>query len=259
MKYKTNLDKKEMKMKNLIGFTPELLAALEADDIWWPITSEEVLHLIFNIPGKATGRPGHYAWEYNYLKLESGQPGEHAQLRKGQHSDGFINVKELMSDYPNICMIFADQLANELKDTYDIQADYVAGVPSAAVTLGQNVAMLMQLPHLDLRKIDDKTFAVDGPIPELGRVLLIDDVFTTGDGRRTAAKMLEALGFVVLDDEVCVVDRSSNLWVISLARFTKKEWWPERGEVCELCAKHSKPRKPKTSPEVWEAFIHSQD
>jgi orotate phosphoribosyltransferase len=239
--------------KTIIGLPSSMLAVLEPIDIGErEMTREEVIYFIKNLPGC-------FAHEHSMEKLLAGKPGQHPILRKKQHSDRFINVKEAMQKFPNFRRVMADQLARKIQRYLGFLPKYIAGIPSAAVELGADIAWCLDIECIRLKKVTDTEFAFDGDVPEVGECALVDDVFTTGDGRDLGRDFLQSKGFIVLPAKICVVKRAVRNDIISLTDYVGKEWWPENNEVCELCAAGSIPVKPKVDEDAWQAYISSQN
>jgi orotate phosphoribosyltransferase len=241
--------------KTIIGLPSSVLAVLEPIDIGdREMSREEVIYFIKNLPDC-------FAHEHSMEKLHAGKPGIHPILRKGQHSDRFINVKEAMQKFPNFRRIMADQLARKIVRYLGFVPRYIAGMPSAAVDLGVDIAWCLDTGYIKLKKISETQYAFDDDFepPEAGECLRIDDVFTTGDSLDTGKAFLVSRDFQVLPAYVVVANRSNRKDVISLTDYVGKEWWPANGEVCERCAAGSRAMKPKVSEETWQEYIHSQD
>lgn len=240
----------------LIGMKPEQLAKIEPADIGDRLLRrDEVIYFISNLPGC-------FAHAHCMEKLKAGKPGIHPILRKGQHSDRFINVKEAMQKFPNFRRVMASQLARLIKRYIGFTPDYIVGVPSAAVELGADIAGYLGVEFIPLKKVTDTEFAFDleegVDVPMRGICAVVDDVVTTGDGRTVADKFLVKHGFVVLPAWICVIKRCQRENIISLGDYIGEEWWPENGQVCERCAAGSLAEKPKTSEEAWQRYITSQ-
>ena len=88
----------------------------------------------------------------------------------------------------------------------------LAGMELGAVPLVVAVALLRQLPYAVLRKAPKEhgtRQAFEGEVPERSRVLVIEDVTTTGGSTLRSVEIVRAAGGVV-DRAVVVVDREEG-------------------------------------------------
>lgn len=135
------------------------------------------------------GDPGEVA---DYLARENVYLDGHFELLSGLHSPSFIAFSWLARDEAALAEI-ADTLA-ELTSTW--MPDAVIAPSTAGVSLGSALAVRASVP-LYLASLDDQSRA-DGIVgaPELAdrRVLLVNDVVTTGQGLRQLANVVTAAG-----------------------------------------------------------------
>lgn len=94
----------------------------------------------------------------------------------------------------------------------DVEYDYIAGIPLAAVALASSLADKVGRPQITPR-IDKKTHgetkAIDGDYEEGKTVLVVDDLVTSADSKLEAIKILEDNGLIVRDVAV-VFDREQG-------------------------------------------------
>lgn len=127
-------------------------------------------------------------------------------LASGEKSDVYIDVKRAWPDPPRL-----DLLARALAARVGV-ADRLAGMELGAVPLVVATAMRTHLPYVVLRKSVKEhgtRQAFEGEVPRGARVLLIEDVTTTGGSSLRSVEVLRAAGGVV-DRALVVVDREAG-------------------------------------------------
>lgn len=94
----------------------------------------------------------------------------------------------------------------------DVEYDYIAGIPLAAVALASSLADKTGKPQITPR-MDKKTHgelrAIDGDYEKGKTALVVDDLVTSADSKLEAIKVLEDCGLVVRDIAV-VFDREQG-------------------------------------------------
>jgi hypothetical protein len=111
-------------MKTLIGMNRGDLEVLEASDVDWLITPDELLY---------TAGVFEAFWQYNGDAAKEGRKGLHAELKSGLHSDGFFarDPRLLQSQHP----FHPESLRSDLlKSPY--REHSLAATPPAASTPG---------------------------------------------------------------------------------------------------------------------------
>ena len=132
-------------------------------------------------------------------------------LKSGKKSWFYVDLR-LISSYPETFEFVIDCYIDMIKSIHEVDAlagVAVAGVPFSAVIgykLGiPSIIVRPQVKEHGLKKI------VEGRIPSASRVVLIDDLISTGSSKTPGILALRDNGFVV-DNLVVLVDRSqSNL------------------------------------------------
>jgi orotate phosphoribosyltransferase len=127
-------------------------------------------------------------------------------LASGETSDVYIDVKRAWTD-PRRLDLLARALAARVGS-----ADRLAGMELGAVPLVVATALRTGLPYVVLRKAAKEhgtRQSFEGDLPPGTRVLLIEDVSTTGGSSLRSVEILRTAGGVV-DRALVVVDRESG-------------------------------------------------
>jgi orotate phosphoribosyltransferase len=144
------------------------------------------------------------------LKQFSIKKGEEFTLASGQKSNVYIDVKQTMSYGPAM-----HNLAKLLCYHASVLGRYdaVAGVPLGGSHLATMLAMYNAPCHTILVRKEAKDHGtqqlVEAPTMDSKRVVLVEDVVTTGQSSIKAAKILEDSGFDIRGI-VSVVDRRAE-------------------------------------------------
>ncbi|MCI4355994.1 MAG: orotate phosphoribosyltransferase [Thermoplasmata archaeon] len=127
-------------------------------------------------------------------------------LTSGQTSDVYIDVKRAATDPARLRRI-AERLARHMGD-----AERLAGMELGAVPLVVALALEVGRPYAIVRK-STRTHGtgrrIEGDIPVGSRVLIVEDVTTTGGSVVETVGLLRDAGARV-DRVVCVVDRQQG-------------------------------------------------
>ena len=124
-------------------------------------------------------------------------------LASGQESDVYVDVKRAWTD-PRRLALLGEALSATVAG-----ADRLAGMELGAVPLVVATALRTGVPYVVIRKAAKEHGTrqrYEGELPEGARVLLIEDVATTGGSAATSIEVLRAAGAIV-DRAVVVVDR----------------------------------------------------
>jgi orotate phosphoribosyltransferase len=246
-------------MKTLIGMNRGDLEVLEASDVDWLITPDELLY---------TAGVFEAFWQYNGDAAKEGRKGLHAELKSGLHSDGFFAAKILLS-FGNMMNIMAHQLVGRLtREPAFHLPGIIFGVPTSATLLAQEVGRILQVPVGMMEKRGEEGMVVRSPVREFSSnpVLVVEDLCTRGTGFGMAVEAIrrhrptaEILPFdpVILNRGPC-----ANLWfgkrnfkVVAVGSRLMNDW---PANECPLCADGSEAIKPKAEPGNWELLVNSQ-
>jgi orotate phosphoribosyltransferase len=106
----------------------------------------------------------------------------------------------LALSYPKIRTIIKESLAKAIKKNFS-QAEYIAGVATAGVPQGALVAEALELPYIYVRpkpKGHGMGNLIEGKIEKNKKVVLVEDLISTGGSSLKAAQALKEAGFKVL-------------------------------------------------------------
>ena len=134
------------------------------------------------------------------------------QLSSGKQSPYYIDLRVIPSfpdAFHEICEAYAEQINSEIGLP---NFDRIAGVPIAGIPFASQIAYNLQKPFLYVRKdikLHGRERRVEGILVSGDRVLLIDDLLTTGLTLKNAVEAARAEGGVVTD-AVVFLDREEG-------------------------------------------------
>jgi orotate phosphoribosyltransferase len=134
------------------------------------------------------------------------------ELSSGKQSPYYIDLRVIPSfpdAFHEICDSYIEQITNQIGLS---NFDRVAGVPIAGIPFASQIAYNLKKPFLYIRK-DIKHYGrerrVEGILVSGDRVLLVDDLLTTGLTLKEAAQATRAEGGIVTD-AVVFLDREEG-------------------------------------------------
>ena len=187
------------------------------------------------------------------LWLHSGNPADpHAELTSGDHSNGFVDTLRMLR-YANLCQIFGQQLAHEIRPGYLGPIDWVIGSDHASADFSHSVAIWLNAQHDFTEKGPDKTqlwrrFAIQ---PD-EVVLQVEELITTtsilqevrqgiiSGNAPLAVTFAPVIGTLVHRSKAYDYD---GVPIVSLIHLDIETWKPDK---CPLCQKGSRALRPKT-------------
>jgi uridine monophosphate synthetase len=129
-------------------------------------------------------------------------------LKSGIQSPIYIDLRQLVS-FPELLKEVASAYIPILKD---LQYDRIAGLPYAAIPIATAISLQTSRPMLYPRK-EVKEYgtqaSIEGHYQAGERVVLIDDLATTGGSKFEAIQKLEEAGLII-KDVVVLIDRQSG-------------------------------------------------
>ncbi len=127
-------------------------------------------------------------------------------LASGQRSDVYVDIKRAWTD-PGRLALIAHELAARVRSE-----DRIAGMELGAVPLVVATALATGTPYAVVRKqakAHGTAQRIEGEVPAGARVLVIEDVSTTGGSSVETVEVLRSAGGIV-DRVLVVVDRESG-------------------------------------------------
>jgi orotate phosphoribosyltransferase len=134
------------------------------------------------------------------------------QLSSGKQSPYYIDLRVIPS-FPDAFREICDTYAQQITDEIGIKNfDRIAGVPIAGIPFASQIAYNLQKPFLYVRKdikLHGRERRVEGILVSGDRVLLVDDLLTTGLTLKNAVEAVRAEGGVVTD-AIVFLDREEG-------------------------------------------------
>lgn len=241
----------------IIGMTKEQLINLDSKSVDWLLSTEEIVYIAKTLDA---------FWQFDYEAAKQGRPGYHAELKSLLHSDGFF-VSMILLQYPNVRAIMVNQLVLHFNRLRIPKPDLVAGIPKGATQLGKDVANLLGVANVEMKKEEDGRIVLVSSIAPSKTLLLVEDFCTRGTGFTEAvldiwSKQLEVnflpYGLYILNRgglKEISVERVGSFKVVAAAEHRINDWEPSK---CPLCRMGSKVIKPKATDENWRLITTSQ-
>jgi orotate phosphoribosyltransferase len=134
------------------------------------------------------------------------------KLTSGRISPYYIDLR-IVPSFPEAFQRVGDIYVKLIEAELGAQNfERIAGIPTAGMPFASIVAFLMKKPFIYIRpkaKMHGRERRIEGIIMPGDRVLLVDDLITTGLSLRKAAKAIRAEGGVVSDASV-LLDREEG-------------------------------------------------
>jgi orotate phosphoribosyltransferase len=131
-------------------------------------------------------------------------------LASGKKSKYYIDIKKASAN-PRILKLIASEIAEKIKIN-SIDADYIGCVALGGVPIAVAVSLETDLPLIIIRK-EAKEYGTKGQIVgdfiQNSRVLMVEDVATTGGSVLKAIKLLREEGLIITN-VIVVVDREEG-------------------------------------------------
>lgn len=178
----------------------------------------------------------------DHLKKTSAYQEGHYRLKSGLHTNRFLQCAYL-TRFPGDTEALCRELANLCRDA---NADMVIGPALGGMILGYEVSRALGLPFVYTeRKNGAMTLRRGFSIPKDAKVLVIEDVVTTGSSLREVMENVRAFGASVAM-VASIADRSGgtvNFGVpfVSLLSYTQEQWTEDQCPLCKAGLPIEKP------------------
>jgi orotate phosphoribosyltransferase len=166
----------------------------------------------------------------------------HFRLSSGLHSNRYLQ-SALVLQYPEFAAALGEALGAR---TAHLQSTAVLSPALGGIVIGQEVGRALGIRALFAERQDGVLTLRRGfTLSPSDRVLVVEDVITTGGSTRETAKVAEASGARVIG-AAAIIDRGTDaanlgLPLQSLVRLEVPSW---PAEACPLCAKGEPVTKP---------------
>lgn len=127
------------------------------------------------------------------------QPNDPFVWASGWHSPIYTDNRLVLS-YPQVRSFVKTELTHAVIANFP-EATAVAGVATGAIAMGMAVADLLQLPYAYVRpkpKDHGTKNQIEGRLPEGAKVVVVEDLISTGSSSLKAVDALRAAGFDVI-------------------------------------------------------------
>lgn len=262
---------------NILELDKNRLINLDPESVMRKISIEEFFHILKTLDN---------LWFYDRDALKIGKVGYHAKLKSELCSDGFVNLKGVLKQYPKIRKIFAYQLKLMILELVDQgiikMPTYIAGVPSAATELGEDVAHMLGVKSAEAIKGKKGEILFLTKLAKGETLLLIEDICSKATGIMETIEdviVCHSADFnAIIPVEIVLLNRGGlKSFVVKgveyeiISAYTRRigEWMPidasnelvERfpdASPCPLCARDVPRIKPKESNENWDLITTAQ-
>jgi len=134
------------------------------------------------------------------------------KLTSGRMSPYYIDLR-IVPSFPDAFQRVCDTYVEMVRAQMGAQSfDRIAGIPTAGIPFASLISYKMKKPFLYIRpraKLHGRERRIEGMIMPGNRVLLVDDLITTGLSLRKAANAIRAEGGVV-SDALVLLDREEG-------------------------------------------------
>jgi len=159
----------------------------------------------------------------------------HFQLSSGLHSNGYMQCA-LVLQYPKYSQKFGKAIAELYKDE---KIDCVVGPAMGGVIIAFDVARALKVRSIFTERKDGKMALRRGfSINKGERILVVEDVITTGGSAAEVIELLQGMGACVVGVS-SIIDRSNGAagFTVPFKPLTKADIATYDPQVCPLCKK----------------------
>ncbi|GHT04722.1 hypothetical protein AGMMS5026_06680 [Endomicrobiia bacterium] len=169
----------------------------------------------------------------------------HFKLSSGLHSDMYFQAA-LILQYPKEAVRLAEELAKKIKEN-NIKVDVVVSPALGGVIIGHEMGRALGVRAIFTERIDSKVSLRRGFFVDKNeKVLVVEDVITTGLSTKEAIDSLKSAGAEALVAVVSLVDRSAGKVDFGVPRFSllSLEVKSFKEDECPMCKAGSNAVKP---------------
>lgn len=164
----------------------------------------------------------------------------HYMLSSGKHSDGYVQCAKLLQ-YPEKA---EKALAVAVEKVRSLDIDKVVGPAMGGVIVSYEVGRQLNKPSIFTERVDgEMTIRRGFEIKEGDRVLITEDVVTTGKSAIEAIKAVEKAGGIIVG-VLSLIDRTDGNFKYPLYSSVKVDINTYEEEDCPLCKRGLEIEKP---------------
>lgn len=155
----------------------------------------------------------------------------HFLLSSGKHSDRYIQCAKLIQ-HPEYCKEVAEIIAGNLKEK-NIEVDLCVGPAMGGIIIAYEVARALGVNAIFTERVDNKMTLRRGfEIPEGAKVIIVEDVITTGKSSFETVDVIKSYGAEVVA-LTSIVNRSNkdiinDLPIVSATKIDIKTYDPDK-------------------------------
>jgi len=144
----------------------------------------------------------------NILKKTNALLDGHFVLSSGLHSSKYIQCAKLLS-YPHLAKNICLSLTNKIKKNYN-KIDLILSPAMGGIIIGYEIGKLLKKETIFCERVKGSfKLRRDFKIKKKSRVLIVEDVITTGKSSLECAKLIKKAGAKLLGFS-CIIDRSNK-------------------------------------------------
>ena len=144
----------------------------------------------------------------NILKKTNALLEGHFILSSGLHSSKYIQCAKLLS-FPYLAEEICKSLASQIKKKYK-KIDLILAPAMGGIIIGYEIGKLLKKETIFCERVSGKFELRRGfSIKKKSRVLIVEDVITTGKSSLECVKLIKKSG-AKLAGFACIIDRSNN-------------------------------------------------
>ena len=144
----------------------------------------------------------------NILKKTNALLDGHFVLSSGLHSSKYIQCAKLLS-YPHLAKNICLSLSNKIKKNYK-KIDLILSPAMGGIIIGYEIGKLLKKETIFCERVKGSfKLRRDFKIKKKSRVLIVEDVITTGKSSLECVKLIKKAGAKLLGFS-CIIDRSNK-------------------------------------------------